>query len=137
MNNKMVMRGFSLVEIMVVVTLIAILGGVATVYFAGILERGKIDTARQQAYELSKALDMYKLQNGSYPTTSEGLEVLAKPARGGAGIMNEIPLDPWKHEYEYANPGNKNPNGIDVWSNGPNGDGGVEADIGNWAPAKE
>lgn len=135
MNNKIIkhtLRGFSLIEIMVVVTLIAILGGIATVYFAGVLERGKIDAARAQAQELGKALDMYKLQNGSYPSTSEGLEVLVKPLRGGPGIMETLPLDPWKRAFEYSNPGVKNANGVDVWSNGPDADGGREADIGNW-----
>lgn len=145
MNNQVVknkifknmLRGFSLIEIMVVVTLIAILGGTATVYFAGVLERGKIDSARAQAQELGKALDMYKLQNGSYPSSSEGLEALVRPVRGGPGIMEKLPLDPWKREFEYSNPGVKNPNGVDVWSNGPNGDAGREADIGNWIPDQE
>jgi general secretion pathway protein G len=126
-------HGFSLIEIMVVVTLMAILVGIGTVFFMGRLEEGKISTARTQAYEIAKALDLYKLQTGSYPTTSEGLEVLAKPLKGRA-IMKEIPLDPWGNEFNYAIPGKHNLEGFDVWSNGPDGTSGEESDIGNWRP---
>lgn len=127
---KKALRGFSLIEIMVVVTLMAILVGLGTVYFMGRLDEGKISTARTQAFEIAKALDLYKLQSGSYPTTAEGLDVLANPPRGQP-IMKEIPKDPWGREYNYAIPGTRNPKGFDVWSDGPNGTGGEEA-IGNW-----
>lgn len=123
-------RGFSLIEIMVVVTLMAILVGVGTVFFMGRLEAGKISTARYQAYEIAKALDLYKLQTGSYPTASEGLEVLVTPTRGQP-IMEKIPADPWGHEYNYAIPGTHNPKGFDVWSNGSGAEG-SESEIGNW-----
>lgn len=124
------MRGFSLVEIMVVVTLIAIFVGLGTVYFMGQLDKGRIEATRQQAFEIAKALDLYKLQTGSYPTSAEGLDVLTNPARGQA-LMNDIPKDPWGREYNYAIPGNHNPKGFDVWSDGPDGKGGDSA-IGNW-----
>jgi general secretion pathway protein G len=123
-------RGFSLIEIMVVVTLIAIFVGLGTVYFMGQLEQGREDATRTQAFEIAKALDLYKLQTGNYPTTREGLEVLTSPARGQP-LMKEIPLDPWKRPYNYELPGTHNPKGFDVWSDGPNGEGGESA-IGNW-----
>lgn len=126
-------RGFSLIEIMVVVTLMAILVGVGTVFFMGRLEEGKIQTARTQAYEIAKALDLYKLQTGSYPSTSEGLEALTSPPRGGQPVMKEIPVDPWGNPFNYENPGTRNTKGIDVWSNGAGGEEGEEA-IGNWRP---
>ena len=129
---KMFQRGFSLIEIMVVVTLMAILAGLGTVYFMGRLEEGKITTARTQAIEIAKALDLYKLQTGAYPTQSEGLEVLANPSRGQP-IMEKLPQDPWKRDYNYAIPGVHNPKGFDVWSDGPTGEGGDSA-IGNWSP---
>jgi general secretion pathway protein G len=128
--SRVPMRGFSLIEIMVVVTLMAILAGAGTVYFMGRLEQGKISTAQTQAIELAKALDLYKLQTGSYPTTSEGLEVLVKPSHG-IPIMEKLPEDPWKREFNYAIPGAHNPKGFDVWSDGPDGQGGDNA-IGNW-----
>lgn len=139
MNDKRVyahisrtyMRGFSMIEMMVVVTLMAILAGVGTVLFMGRLEEGKKTTARTQALEIAKALDLYKLQTGAYPTTSEGLHVLANPTHGQP-IMEKLPLDPWKREFNYAIPGVHNPKSFDVWSDGPNGEGGETA-IGNWS----
>jgi general secretion pathway protein G len=122
--------GFSLIEIMVVVTLMAIIVGLGTVFFMNQLEKGKTDAARAEAFEIAKALDLYKLQVGTYPSTSEGLEVLTNPSRGQP-LMNSIPKDPWDKEYNYANPGTHNPRGVDVWSDGPDGAGG-EASIGNW-----
>ena len=138
MNDKRVyahisrtyMRGFSMIEMMVVVTLMAILAGVGTVLFMGRLEEGKKATARTQALEIAKALDLYKLQTGAYPTTSEGLQVLANPTHGQP-IMEKLPLDPWKREFNYAIPGVHNPKSFDVWSDGPTGEGG-ETSIGNW-----
>ena len=129
---KQFSRGFSLIEIMVVVTLMAILVGVGTVFFMGRLEDGKIETARTQAYEIAKALDLYKLQMGDYPTASEGLGALVNPPHGQP-FMKEMPKDSWGHEYNYANPGVHNPRGVDVWSNGPSS--GTEdgrQEIGNW-----
>lgn len=130
---KASMRGFSLIEIMVVVTLMAILIGIGTVYFVGQLEEGKINTARAQAYEIAKALELYKLRMGAYPSPSEGLQVLVTPTRG-AGLLDKLPLDPWSREYNYAYPGTHNPRSFDVWSNGPDGTGGPENEIGNWQP---
>lgn len=126
-------RGFSLIELMVVVTLMAILVGIGTVYVMGRLAEGKITTARTQAYEIAKALDLYKLQTGSYPSASEGLEVLAKPARGEP-LMEKVPNDPWGRPYNYAIPGTHNPKSFDVWSDGPEGAEAGESDIGNWQP---
>lgn len=126
-------RGFSLIEIMVVVSLMAILVTLGTVYFMGRLEEGKIKTARTQAYEIAKALDLYKLQTGSYPSTAEGLDALTNPPRGGQPVMNEIPLDPWGNPFNYANPGTRNTKGVDVWSDGPGGEESEEP-IGNWRP---
>jgi general secretion pathway protein G len=114
----------------VVVTLMAILAGVGTVLFMNQLESGKISTAKSQVLELARALDLYKLQTGSYPTQSEGLDALVHPAHGPA-VYDKLPLDPWKRDYNYAYPGVHNPNSFDVWSDGPKGEGGESA-IGNW-----
>ncbi len=123
-------RGFSLIEIMVVVTLMGILMTIGTVYFMGRLEEGRMQTARTQVHEIAKALDLYKLQNGNYPTTAEGLDVLANPPRGQP-MMEKIPVDPWGKAYNYEIPGVRNPKSYDVWSDGPQGDGG-ENTVGNW-----
>lgn len=125
------LRGFSLIEIMVVVTLMGILMTIGTVYFMGRLEVGREQTARTQVNEIAKALDLYKLQHGSYPSQSEGLDALVTPSRGQP-MMEKIPVDPWGHNYNYEIPGTHNPKGFDVWSDGPKGEGGEEA-IGNWS----
>jgi general secretion pathway protein G len=127
--RKSFLRGFSLIEIMVVVTLMALLIGIGTVYFMGRLEEGRASTARTQAYEIAKALDLYKLRAGSYPTASEGLEVLTSTAHG-APIMEQLPMDPWGRPFNYAVPGIHNPRSFDVWSDGPDND--AEHAIGNW-----
>lgn len=123
-------RGFSLIEIMVVVTLMGILMTIGTVYFMGRLEEGRMQTARTQVHEIAKALDLYKLQFGNYPTTAEGLDVLEHPTRGQP-MMEKIPMDPWGRSYNYEIPGVRNPKGFDIWSDGPKGEGGEEA-VGNW-----
>lgn len=130
---KSSMRGFSLIEIMVVVTLLGILMAFGTVYFMGYLQEGKEKSARSQAYEIAKALDLYRVKFNSYPSTSEGLEVLANPP-SGQPVMEKVPKDPWGFEYNYANPGVHNPRGVDVWSNGPTGQAEDGEEIGNWEP---
>jgi general secretion pathway protein G len=127
---KSCVRGFSLIEIMVVVTLMAILATVGTIYFMGQADQARINTARTQSYEIAKALDLYKLQTGSYPSESEGLEVLIDPPRGRP-VMEKLPVDPWGREFNYAIPGTHNPKGFDIWSDGPDGEGGESA-VGNW-----
>lgn len=128
---KYAARGFSLIEIMVVVVLMAVLIGIGTVVVMDRLEEGKISTARTQAYEIAKAIDLYKLQTGNYPSMSEGLQVLSSPPRGKP-LMLEVPKDPWGGEYNYAIPGTHNPKTFDVWAIKPGGEDDPNAEIGNW-----
>jgi general secretion pathway protein G len=125
-------RGFSLLEIMVVITLIGLVTAAIGVAVMNQLEKGQIDTARSQAYEIAKSVELYKLQNGSFPTTAQGLSVLASPPKGKP-IMDKLPKDPWNNDYIYVIPGQKNPNKFDVRSKGPDGQEGTEDDAGNWA----
>lgn len=135
--RKKAARGFSLIEILVVITLMSLLIGMGVVYFTGQADKARIDTTRNQAREIGKALELYKLQYGSFPSTAEGLEVLADPSKAspprvGPPIMEKIPLDSWKQEFNYVNPGVHNPRGVDVWSDGPDG-ANSENPIGNWS----
>lgn len=141
MKNK----GFTLLELLVV---IVILGILAT--FVGTRIMGKPEEARQtqakiQIQSLENALNMYRLDNGDYPSTEQGLKALVeKPAVGDipkrwreGGYLDKprVPKDPWGNEFVYLSPGMKNPNGFDLMSYGsdgqPGGDG-KDADIGNW-----
>ena len=124
-------RGMSLLEIMVVITLIGLVTAAVGVAVMGQLEKGQIDTARNQAYEIQKSLDLYKLQQGSYPSTSQGLQVLVNPPKGKA-LMDKLPKDPWGNDYIYVTPGQKNPSKFDVYSKGPDAQEGTQDDCGNW-----
>jgi len=130
-NQKKKKRGFSLLEIMVVLVLIGMVVSLVAVNVMGRLEEGKIDGARAQAYEIGKSLDIYKLQHGSYPSTAQGLQALVSPPKGKP-IMETMPKDPWNNDYILVAPGTKNPGKFDVRSKGPDGQEGTEDDVGNW-----
>jgi general secretion pathway protein G len=124
-------RGMSLLEIMVVITLIGLVTAAIGVAVINQLGKGQSDAARNQSYEIAKSLDIYKLQNGSYPSTGQGLSVLASPPKGKP-IMEAVPKDPWGNDYIYVIPGQKNPSKFDIRSKGSDGQEGTEDDVGNW-----
>jgi general secretion pathway protein G len=124
-------RGMSLLEIMVVITLIGLVAAAVSVAVMNQLEKGEMDTARNQSYEIGKSIELYKLQQGSYPSTAQGLSVLASPPKGKP-IMERVPKDPWGEEYIFVIPGQKNSGKFDVRSKGPDKQEGTEDDIGNW-----
>ena len=133
-NNPLIKaaaRGMSLLEIMVVITLIGLVTAAVGVAVMNQLEKGQMDTARNQAYEIGKSVELYKLQNAGYPSTAQGLNALASPPKGKP-IMERVPQDPWGNDYIYVVPGAKNTNKFDVRSKGPDGVEGSEDDVGNW-----
>ena len=133
-NNPMIKaaaRGMSLLEIMVGITLIGLVTAAVGVAVMNQLEKGQMDTARNQAYEIGKSVELYKLQNAGYPSTAQGLNALASPPKGKP-IMERVPQDPWGNDYIYVVPGAKNTNKFDVRSKGPDGVEGSEDDVGNW-----
>ena len=121
----------SLLEIMVVITLIGLVAASVGVAVLGVLEDGEKDAARNQAYEIAKSVDIYKVKNKKYPSTSEGLNVLTNPSRGQP-LLERVPQDPWKQDYIYVYPGQKNSSKFDIRSKGPDGQEGTEDDVGNW-----
>lgn len=134
--------GFSLVEILIVIALIAILATVAIGNLGGIFGGQQEKIAEQVVGQSMKlALTAYKLDVGSYPSTEEGLQALVKAPAGknsrwkGPYVEDTtVPLDPWGNAYQYRFPGSKNVNGArgyDIWSFGPDGTEGSD-DIGNW-----
>ena len=125
-------RGMSLLEIMVVITLIGLVAAAVGVAVMNQLEKGQMDAARNQAYEIGKSIELYKLQHGSYPSTSQGLQGLSSPPKGKP-IMERVPMDPWGSDYIYVNPGSKNSSKFDIRSKGPDAVEGTEDDIGNWS----
>ncbi len=136
-------RGFTLIEIMVVITILGILAALIVPRVVGRTDDARIAAAKQDIASLLQALKLYRLDNGAYPTTEQGLKaLLAKPAiepvpqnwkQGGYLERSSTPKDPWGNEYKYLNPGLKGE--IDVFSYGRDGAAGgegVDADIGSW-----
>ncbi len=130
-------RGFTLIEIMVVIVILGILAGLVLPRFMGRTEEAKKVKAKLQIENLEAALKLYKLDNGAYPTTEQGLEALVqKPAtgaipanwrEGGYLEKGKIPLDPWNRPYVYVSPGVKNKD-FDLKSLGGDGEEGGEGE---------
>ncbi|MCW8845234.1 MAG: type II secretion system major pseudopilin GspG [Gammaproteobacteria bacterium] len=135
------MRGFTLIEIMVVVVILGILAALVVPNILGNVDTARITAARQDLKAIESALDMYRLDNYTYPTSQQGLDALVtQPAdpsirnwRQG-GYLKKLPKDPWGNPYQYLYPGTQGE--MDIWSmgaDGQTGGEGVTADIGNWA----
>ena len=131
-------RGFTLIEIMVVVVILGILAAFVVPNLMDQPIKAKITKANSDIGSIEAALDLYRLDNHRYPSTDEGLEALIdKPADAPAwkegGYLKKLPNDPWGNPYQYLNPGIHS--SIDVFSygaDGAEGGDGESADIGNW-----
>ena len=139
-KNKINKRqsGFTLIEIMVVVVIIGLL---ATFILPNVIGNQDIafqKGARAKISQLSSQLALYKLDNFSFPTNSQGLQALVTNPGGKKNwrqLLPKIDKDPWDNEYQYQFPGTKNPSSFDLWSFGADGQPGGEgfnADVGNW-----
>ncbi len=134
-------RGFTLIEIMVVVVILGILAAIVVPKVMDRPDSARITKAKQDIRALESALNLYKLDNFNYPSTDQGLEALAKKPSGTpeprnwkqGGYIDRMPKDPWGNDYQYMQPGVHGD--VDLFSLGadgrPGGDG-INADIGNW-----
>lgn len=134
-------RGFTLIEIMVVVVILGILAGIVVPRLLERPEEARRTKAAVQIRSLEEALGLFKLDNGFYPSTEQGLKALVeKPATGqipsryrDGGYIKKVPADPWGQPYLYLAPGSHGD--FDLFSYGPDGESGGDgdnADIGNW-----
>lgn len=141
MPGRIAARGFTLIEIMVVVVIMGILAALVVPKLMGRTDDARIIAARQDIATVMQALKLYKLDNQRYPTTEQGLQsLITKPTSGPAangwksgGYLDRLPLDPWKNQYQYLSPGVRGE--VDVFSLGADGQPGGEgndADIGSW-----
>lgn len=117
-------RAFTLLEIMLVVTIIAVLMGAAIYRLAGNVEVSKKVVVQTDIQALNTQLKLYETLNGFFPTTDQGLQALSvqpttepKPTRW-TQLMSEPPKDPYGKPYIYVSPGRKNPSGYDLYSSG-------------------
>jgi len=135
--------GFTLIEILVVIAVLAMLAALVAPNVFQHVGTAKDATARSQIELLGAGLDAYRLDNGRYPTTEQGLEALqTQPATHplpsnwrGPYLRKAIPMDPWGNPYIYLSPGEVNPRGYDLLSLGADGEPGGEgedADISSW-----
>ena len=136
-------KGFTLIEIMVVVVIIGILAALIVPNIMGRTDQAKVTATRTQIEALGQSLDMYRLDNHVYPSTEQGLKALIeKPAgnpepknwaEGGYLKKKKIPMDGWDHEFIYVSPGTHG--GYDLYSygaDGKEGGEGLDADIKSW-----
>ncbi|MGB1561369.1 MAG: type II secretion system major pseudopilin GspG [Sinimarinibacterium flocculans] len=134
-------RGFTLIEIMVVVVILGILAAVVVPRIMDRPDDARITKAKQDIRVLEAQLNLYKLDNYVYPSTQQGLESLVSKPGGepearnyrSGGYIKTLPKDPWGNAYQYLNPGTRSE--FDLFSlgadNQPGGEG-AAADIGNW-----
>ncbi len=134
--------GFTLIEVLVVVVMIAILATLVAPNVFRHVGGAKRSTARSQVEMLGAALDAFRLDVGRYPTAAEGLDALSTAPSGGSAagwngpyLKKRVPLDPWKRPYLFRSPGEMDPSGYDLLSLGEDGRPGGEgdaADITSW-----
>lgn len=138
-TNHREARGFTLVELLVVLAILGLLVGLVGPQVMKTLGGSKTKTARIQIEELSGALDIYRLEIGRYPTTAEGLVSLventgdAKNWNGPYLKKSKVPKDPWGYDYEFRSPGEHG--AVDIWSLGRDnreGGDGEDQDIYGW-----
>jgi|TARA_B100000900_G_C20236962_1_gene576275 general secretion pathway protein G len=132
-------HGFTLMEMLLVLGIIALLIGMGTYMMVNVLGDAEEGKVKGDIQALHASLIRYKTKGGLYPTTGQGLQSLVtRPADGPQPrsykslIRKEALIDPWGSEYRYLRPGKYNPETYDIYSVGPDGQDGTEDDIGNW-----
>ena len=133
-RNPKQKRGFTLVEMLLVVTIIGILAALVIPKIAGTGERARQSAAYADIKGgIKTALDRYEVENGNFPKSLQDLVTRPNDAKNWTGpYLDEIPKDPWGNSYIYTYPGRNNSTGYDLYSMGPDGQDATADDIGNW-----
>ncbi len=137
-SRRLRSAGFTLLEIMLVVMIIALLAGSAIYMMGGNLQVANNVRIKGDIQSLGTPLMVYRSSNGFLPTTEQGLKALVtKPEsspkpRNWQKLMDSVPLDPYGMEYGYVQPGIHNPDNFDLFSSGPDRIAGTPDDKGNW-----
>jgi len=126
-------RGFSLLEIMVVLVIIGTLVAIVAPRFIERADEAKVEATRAQIANIAQAMKLYRLHNSRYPTSAEGINVLVQADKDGKRYMDRLPMDAWGNAFVYLSPGVHGE--FDILSygaDGKSGGTGFDADIGNW-----
>lgn len=138
-------RGFTLIELMVVIVIIGLLSTFVVLNVLPSQDKAMVEKARADVALLEQAVEMYRLDNLAYPTIEQGLDALVHPPADLAeperyrkdAYVRRLPTDPWGSPYQYVQPGEHGP--FDIYSLGANrrlGGEGLDADVGNWDVAR-
>jgi len=137
--NKSEKRGFTLIELMVVVIIIAALASMVLPRVLPATRSAKMKISQGDIANITMALKMYYLHNDKYPSTDEGLDALMKPSSSDTwkdAYLDNPPVDPWGRKYQYRCPGSHNTTGFDVWSLGPDGQDNSGDEVTGWKQEK-
>ena len=124
------MRGFTLIEIMVVVIIIGILISLVGTNIFPALEETEVTATEFQLQQIENALSLYRMKNARYPTTDQGLEALINPPGGESKYLDSLPQDSWGNDFQYRSPGQNGD--FDLYSlgrDGQEGGEGIDADL--------
>ena len=137
-------KGMTLIEIMVVVTILGIIATLVTINVMGSLDKSKVGSTETQIKNIEAALDAFRLDNGFYPATDQGLKALVEKPSSGKPIKSypkggylkggQVPKDAWGNEFQYISPG-AHGNPVEITSlgaDGSEGGDGYDADINSW-----
>jgi len=136
MKQQRIQQGFTLIEVMVVVVILGILAAIVVPRIMDRPDEARKVKAQQDICALEAALNLYRLDNYTYPSTDQGLEALTQkpvpdpPRWKEGGYLDRLPTDPWQNPYQFLSQGSHG--NIDIYSMGPDGQSGTDDDIGNW-----
>ena len=131
-------KGFTLVELLLVLVILAVLAVIVVPKFTGRSQQARVTAAQADIANIEIAIDTFEIDNARYPTTEEGLAALVQqpsdlPTWKGEYLKRGVPKDPWGNPYVYREPGRQNTTSYDLYSFGPDGQEGGGDDIDNWS----